>query len=79
MAYKVIDVEATSIHLKNCCKEKGIKAKDIQVACLFESRDPVYKWFSTRTKNLPTLDHFVILADLLDCKVDDLLVTKERK
>ena len=67
----VINVKATGNNIERLRTEYGISYKDIQYACGV-SFQAVYKWM--RGVNLPSIDHLVILADMLDVTVDDLLV-----
>ena len=77
MKWKAIDIPATSKRLKEMSKAKGYKETDIAKAMGNISERAVYKWFSVRSDNLPTLEHLVQLSSLLDCGIDDLLVLKE--
>lgn len=70
-----LDIEATGLQIKVLLKEKKIKVKDIAEKLGFASVYPVYKWINGQT--MPTLDNLVMLADLLDVKVDDVLVVKK--
>lgn len=67
-----IDMEATSKRLDDLRKERNLSIKDIQHHFGFSTPQAVYKWMDGRT--LPCLDNLVILAELYQCKVDDMLV-----
>ena len=71
----ILDITATGLKIKDLLKEKKIKAKDIAAKLGFASAYPIYKWMNGQT--MPTLDNLVMLADLLDVKVDDVLVVKK--
>lgn len=71
----ILDIAATGLKIKALLIEKKIKAKDIAEKLGFASAYPVYKWMNGQT--MPTLDNLVMLADLLDVKVDDVLVVKK--
>lgn len=77
MKMKVIDTMLTSKHIKEMCAEKGLKATDIQRELQLGTVQCVYKWFSETSSTIPSLDNLVLLGSLLDCYIDDMLVTKE--
>lgn len=77
MRVKVIDPIETGKNIQLRCKEKGIKVRDIQITLQLNSTQSIYKWFSDKSSSIPSIDHLVILADLLDCSIDDLLVLNE--
>lgn len=70
----VIDSKATGEHIKELCLAKGLKCKDVQAIFNFSSPQAVYKWW--RGDALPNIDNLVVLAYILDTKIDDLLITK---
>lgn len=70
-----IDMEATGKRLDDLRKERNLSVKDIQNHFGFYTPQSVYKWMAG--KSLPTIDNLVILADLFQCKVDDMLVRME--
>lgn len=67
----VINIKSTGYNIDRLRTESGITCYEIQYACGV-SFQAVYKWM--RGKNLPSIDHLVILADMFDVTVDDLLV-----
>lgn len=67
-----IDQEATSKRLDDLRKERNLSMKDIQLHFGFSTPQAIYKWMDGRA--LPCLDNLVILAELYDCKVDDMIV-----
>jgi len=67
-----IDMEATGKRINSLRIKQGMSVADIQRHFGFYTPQPVYKWLNG--KSLPTVDNLVILADLLKCKVDDILV-----
>ena len=66
---------ATGLNLKNLFIANGLKVKDVQKTFGFASAYPVYKWINGQ--NLPDLNNLVALADLLNVKVDEILITKK--
>lgn len=71
-----INLEMTGLTIRKHMVEAGLSVKDIQGVLGFGTPQAIYKWL--HGKNLPTLDNFVILADLLGVTLDALIVT-ERK
>lgn len=74
---RYIDIAETSKHLHRMCKEKKLKVSDIQSAMQFSTPQSIYRWFSEKSTSLPSIDHLIILALLLGCTIDELLVIKE--
>lgn len=77
MEMKIIDTVSTGQRIKQMCKEKGLKATDIQKELQLGTVQCVYKWFSEKSNTIPSLDNLVLLSILLDCYIDDMLVLKE--
>jgi hypothetical protein len=77
MLLRVIDTAATGRKIHRMCSEAGLTVNDIRRALHLDSAQSVYKWFSPKSNTIPSLDHLVMLALLLDCHIDDLLVVKE--
>lgn len=77
MEIKIIDSVKTGKNIQSMCKEKGFSVNDIQFALQLNSPQSVYKWFSEKSCTIPSIDHLVILADILECRIDDLLVINE--
>ena len=68
-----LDIENTGRNIKDICREQGVSVDDI--ACMLGvSAQTIYSWFSG-TK-MPTVDHLIELADVLDVTVDELLVRR---
>lgn len=67
-----IDMEATCKRLDDLRKERNLSVKDIQDYFGFSTPKAVYKWMTG--KAIPCIDNLVVLADLYQCKVDDMLV-----
>ena len=70
---KTIDKGLTCMRIRELCYEKNIT---VQMICDYMnlSKQTVYSWLSG--KKIPSLDHLIELADILNVSVDDLLVTK---
>ncbi len=71
---KMLDRDRTCAQIKRTCSDHGITV-DCIVEKMNVSRQTVYSWFSS--KKMPSIDHIIELADLLDVTVDELLVRKE--
>ena len=66
-----IDIVQTGANIKALRKAAGIKVKDV-ADTLGVSTQAVAKWQAGTA--LPTIDNHVILAAMLDTKIDDILV-----
>lgn len=69
-----IDIEETGKNIEALRKKANISVKEMAKVFGFASGYPIYKW--QHGESLPTLDNLVILADLLNVKLDDLIVIK---
>ena len=67
-----IDLVATGQNIKYLIKQNNLRIVDVQRALGLSTAQSIYKWFIG--KNLPTIDNMVILADLLNCKIDDIII-----
>lgn len=67
-----IDMAATGTNIRNLIKQKGMTIADVQRIFGFNNPGAIYKWFHGAA--LPTIDNLVILAAVLDIKIDDILV-----
>ena len=70
-----INIEATCKRMDELRQERNLSMKDIQNHFGFTTPNAVYKWM--RGEALPCIDNLVILADLYNCKVDDMLVCEQ--
>jgi transcriptional regulator with XRE-family HTH domain len=71
MNVPTIDIQKTGANIKTLRKAAGIKVKDV-ADMLGVSPQAVAKWQAGTA--LPTIDNLVILAAMLDTKIDDILV-----
>lgn len=67
-----VDVKRTGQNIYHLMQEEQVSIKDVQEVCGFSTPQAIYKWFNG--KNLPTIDNLVILACLLHCTIDDILI-----
>ena len=73
MNIPTIDLAQTGANIVNLRKAAGLTVADIQMAFGFNSPQAIYKWQNGTA--LPTVDNLIILAALLNVRIDDILVT----
>lgn len=66
-----ISLDLTCKNIKKLIAESGMNRCELS-RVLNVHRSMVYKWTSTQ---LPSIDNLVALAYVLDCSVDDIIVT----
>ena len=79
MPEKVINAKATCANIRRMFEEKGYKPEDIRKKLHLGTVQSVYKWYSTangKGNSLPSMDNFIIMAQLLGVTIDELIVTK---
>ncbi len=67
-----IDMVATGKNIERMRKAAGLSVKDLQVIFGFGTPQAIYKW--QRGTAMPTIDNLVVLAEILQVKIDDILV-----
>ena len=67
-----VDMAATGNNIRMLRKEAGISVQQLQEIFGFGTPQAVYKW--QRGDALPTVDNLVILAEVLDVRIDEILV-----
>lgn len=67
-----IDMVATGKNIERMRREAGLSVKDLQVIFGFGIPQAIYKW--QRGTTMPTIDNLVVLAEVLQVKIDDILV-----
>ena len=72
----VIDIEKTSLKLKEIRIKKNLKVSDLQKEFQFENPQAIYLWENPEKKTLPSLDNLVRLAKFYNTSIDELLVIK---
>lgn len=70
--FPAIDMAKTGQNIIDLRKKAGLSVKDLQEVFGFSTPQAIYKW--QQGLALPTIDNLVVLAKLLDVKVDDILV-----
>ena len=69
----VIDMVRTGQNIGRLRKQAGLSVKDLQNIFGFATPQAIYKW--QQGVALPTIDNLVVLAAVLQVRVDDILVT----
>ena len=67
-----VDMAATGKRIEVLRKSAGISVRQLQEIFGFGTPQAVYKW--QRGTALPTVDNLVILAEVLNVKIDEILV-----
>ena len=68
----VIDMVKTGQNIGRLRKQAGLSVKDLQDVFGFATPQAIYKW--QQGAALPTLDNLVVLAAVLQVRMDDILV-----
>ena len=69
----VIDMIGTGQNLARLRKQAGLSVRDLQDVFGFATPQAIYKW--QQGVALPTIDNLVVLAAVLQVRLDDILVT----
>lgn len=69
----VIDMIRTGQNIGRLRKQAGLSVKDLQDVFGFATPQAIYKW--QQGVALPTIDNLVVLAAVLQVRLDDILVT----
>ena len=67
-----IDMVATGKNIEMLRKAAGISVRDLQDIFGFGTTQAIYKW--QHGAAMPTIDNLVVLAAVLQVKIDDILV-----
>lgn len=68
----VIDMIRTGQNIGRLRKQAGLSVRDLQDIFGFATPQAIYKW--QQGAALPTLDNLVVLAEVLQVRMDDILV-----
>ena len=68
----VIDMIGTGQNLARLRKQAGLSVRDLQDVFGFATPQAIYKW--QQGVALPTIDNLVVLAAVLQVRMDDILV-----
>ena len=69
----VIDMARTGQNIGRLRKQAGLSVKDLQDIFGFATPQAIYKW--QQGVALPTIDNLVVLAAVLQVRMDDIVVT----
>ena len=69
----LIDMTRTGQNIGRLRKQAGLSVKDLQDIFGFATPQAIYKW--QQGVALPTIDNLVVLAAVLQVRMDDILVT----
>ena len=73
MNIPTIDLAQTGANIVTLRQAAGLTVADIQMVFGFNSPQAIYKWQNGTA--LPTVDNLIVLAALLNVRIDDILVT----
>lgn len=73
-SYPNIDMKQTGIRLKHMLESAGYTPRIIQDYLHLSCVQPIYRWY--KGKILPSVDHLLMLSELLNVHMEDLLVKK---
>ena len=73
-AMPTIDMVATGKNIERSRKNAGISVRDLQDVFGFGTPQAIYKW--QHGTAMPTIDNLVVLADVLQVRIDDILVVE---
>lgn len=77
MRKKLINILATSQHIREMLEARKITPKEAQEYLGLESRQAVYKWLSLNCPTIPTTEDLVQLSLMMNCSIEDILVFTE--
>ena len=77
MVIPTIDMVRTGQNINRLRKLEGISVRDLQDVFGFATPQAIYKW--QQGAALPTIDNLVVLAAVLDVKIDDILVMNDKQ
>ncbi len=69
----VIDMVRTGQNIATLRKQAGLSVRDLQDVFGFATPQAIYKW--QQGVALPTIDNLVVLAAVLQVRLDDIVVT----
>ena len=73
MGFPTIDLMRTGANIVRLRKAAGLTVHDLQMVFGFNSPQAIYKWQNGTA--LPTVDNLIVLAALLQVRIDDILIT----
>ena len=73
MVFPTINLTRTGANIIRLRKAVGLTVHDLQAVFGFNSPQAIYKWQNGTA--LPTVDNLIVLAALLQVRIDDILIT----
>ena len=73
MGFPTIDLMRTGANIMRLRKAAGLTVHDLQMVFGFNSPHAIYNWQNGAA--LPTVDNLIVLAALLQVRIDDILIT----
>ena len=73
MVFPTINLTRTGANIIRLRKAAGLTVHDLQAVFGFSSPQAIYKWQNGTA--LPTVDNLIVLAALLQVRIDDILIT----
>ena len=73
MGFPTINLACTGTNIVRLRKAAGLTVHDLQAVFGFNSPQAIYKWQNGTA--LPTVDNLIVLAALLQVRIDDILIT----
>lgn len=70
-----VDKVRTGRNISRAMEDHGVRASDIMEACGLTTRNAIYRWMNG--KSLPTIDHMVILAYMVETALQDLIAIED--
>ena len=67
-----VNLKETGLNIKRLMHIQGLSSADLQKIFGFNTKQAIYKWL--RGENMPSIDNLVILADVFNCKLDDIVI-----
>ena len=77
MVIPTIDMIRTGQNINRLRKLAGVSVRDLQDVFGFATPQAIYKW--QQGAALPTIDNLVVLAAVLNVKIDDILIMKDKQ
>ena len=74
MGFPTINLARTGANIVQLRKAAGLTVHDLQTVFGFNSPQAIYKWQNGTA--LPTVDNLIVLAALLQVRIDDILVLR---
>ncbi len=74
MNLPIIDMVRTGQNINRLRKQAGLSVRDLQDIFGFATPQAIYKW--QQGAALPTIDNLVMLAAVLQVRIDDILVVR---